>query len=615
MISLTSIARWLAQSRTKRGIAVAAAVAAIALACWATLATSAAPSTPLAQWMPSGAMLYIESPDFASLLHDWNSSPEKQLWLKSDNYDVFSRSRLFGRLADAQSQFAGAAGQNPDMQFLTQIAGKQSAVALYDIGKLEFLYIAHMPNAQAMQTRLMQSRGDFETRKAGDAVFYVRTASGPSQGSDSDGQTRTVAFAVSGDYLLLATREDLLAGALELMQSPSPQGLNKDAWFAEVTQTSQKPGDLRMALDLSRLVPSPYFRSYWVQQNITDLGHYRAAISDLYIMRGQFREDRVLLPESPESATAQQSDLQQLASLAPADAGFYRAESAPTIDRVLNAIDTRLLSRKPAGYATYSNAPPEAEGATEAGSESDLETRIDAPPPAVPPKGAELEPLRALLESQQPDAMLVAEKSVNSAAGVFVGYRSAIVLQSRNPWSATDVERALGRALARNLTAGSLGIEWSQAGGATGAYALDGLTPLSFAIYGPYCIVSDDPAMLRAMLKKAGSAKEAEGQQVLVLSGFNHAAESANFVRATHLVDGTTANATPDSDGDGSGQAPQFFSRNVASLSAAFAAMQREDAASCWKDGALHQTVRYVWRTAASGAAAGDLALPVACGS
>src|SRR5271163_604374 len=98
-----------------------------------------APKEPgLAGMMPDGALLYIESPDFQSLLADWSNSPEKQTWLKSDDYAVFSQSCLFGRLSQAQSEFATAAGLPPDMQFLTQVAGKQSAFAWYDIGNLDF---------------------------------------------------------------------------------------------------------------------------------------------------------------------------------------------------------------------------------------------------------------------------------------------------------------------------------------------------------------------------------------------------------------------------------------------------------------------------------------------
>jgi hypothetical protein len=595
MTKLDNILRRIAPTGNARGIAIGGVVLAAALAAWAALQSASLPGRSMAAWMPSGAQLYIESPDFAGLLHDWNTSPEKQLWLKSDNYEVFSRSRLFGRLADAQNEFVGAAGQKPDMAFLDQIAGKESALALYDIGKLEFLYIAHMPNAQAMQTALMQSRNDFEARKVGEAVFYSRTTAKNDEGSSP----RTVAFAAWGDYLLLATREDLLAGALALMQNQDQQALEKDGWFAEVTQTPQKPGDLRMVLDLSRLVPSPYFRSYWVQQNITDMGHYRAAVSDLYRTRGEFHEERVLLPKSPESASVEQADLAQLTTIVPEGAGFFRAESAPGVERVLETIDARLLSRKVTDYRDRTVAPSEVAAATQADGEDDLETRIDAPPAAVLPKGVELAGLRILLEAEQPETMLVVDKSISQSDGVFVGYRSAIVLASQKPWSAIDVEAAIGQALAPHLTAGALGIEWKQEGRKQVYFALDGIAPLAFAIDGRYCMISDDAEMLGAMLQKASAAKSAPGQALVMLSGFNHEIERVNFARATHLMDGTNAGAGTDINDDGSGQAPQFFSRDVVSLSHAFARMQREEVSAYWKDGALHQTVRYEWKTGA----------------
>src|SRR5437870_3812689 len=64
---------------------------------------------PLASVMPSGALLYLEAQDFGRLLQDWNTSPEKASWLKSDDYQVFSRSKLFLRLKDVQGEFATAA--------------------------------------------------------------------------------------------------------------------------------------------------------------------------------------------------------------------------------------------------------------------------------------------------------------------------------------------------------------------------------------------------------------------------------------------------------------------------------------------------------------------------
>src|SRR6202048_2735884 len=98
------------------------------------------PSKPqLSHFVPAGALLYLQAKDFSALLADWDKSPEKQEWVKSNNYEVFSRSRLFLRLKDALAEFSSAAGMPANSELVRQIAGKESAVALFDIGKLQFL--------------------------------------------------------------------------------------------------------------------------------------------------------------------------------------------------------------------------------------------------------------------------------------------------------------------------------------------------------------------------------------------------------------------------------------------------------------------------------------------
>src|SRR5579872_4300339 len=77
---------------------------------------AAASHTSFARYMPNGALLYIEAKDLGQLLTDWNQSPEKQVWADSDNYSVFSKSRLFLRLQSAQTGFAAAAGVPPDLR-------------------------------------------------------------------------------------------------------------------------------------------------------------------------------------------------------------------------------------------------------------------------------------------------------------------------------------------------------------------------------------------------------------------------------------------------------------------------------------------------------------------
>ena len=162
-----------------------------------------APAPQLASMLPEGALLSIESPDFSSLLKDWNSSAQKRAWILSDNYAAFSNSRLFSRLSQAQDEFSAAAGLPAGGSLLERVAGKQSCLGLYDIGNLEFVYITRL-NQQAIEgTPLWQTRSKYEQRTEAGTTFYVHK---------DEQSARIAAFASKNGWLILATREDLLAG-------------------------------------------------------------------------------------------------------------------------------------------------------------------------------------------------------------------------------------------------------------------------------------------------------------------------------------------------------------------------------------------------------------------
>jgi hypothetical protein len=261
---------------------ILAAVFAVALAGWAAYQAAAPAPQPLAKLLPPDALLYLEARDFGALLGEWNASPVKTAWLKTDNYAVFSRSRLFLRLQEAQKQFAAAAGLPPDMKLATEIAGQQSAFAIYDIGKLEFVYISRMPAAKSMQTAIWQLRSKFEPRNAGGAAFYVRT--------DPESK-RVVGFGATDDFLVLGTREDLIAGAMALVSHQTGRSLADAEWYVKSVAAGPKQvGDLRMVLHLAEIAQTPQFRTYWIQQNITETRQYSAALVDLYRTATEYRE-------------------------------------------------------------------------------------------------------------------------------------------------------------------------------------------------------------------------------------------------------------------------------------------------------------------------------------
>jgi len=545
---------------------------------WGTY-QAASPRVPLSKYMPAGPLLYLDAKDFSSLLDDWNDSPQKRQWVRSDNYEVFSRSRLFLRLKGAGDQFATAAGLPPSMDFLAQVAGRNSALAIYDIGKLQFLYITELPSARSMRTALWQTRAKFEPRNAGGVDFYVR--------KDSESQ-REVAFAVSGDYLLLATREDLMAGALHLMAGTQGHTVETESWWTQSTAAAGESGDLRMVLDMQNLVPNGYFRTYWAQQNITELSQYSAAISDLFRSSKEYREDRVLIRKKESAVSAEgMAAVADLSRLVPDDAGVFVASANPTPDACFALLETKLLAPH-IGPAPAAQISPQVQLTSgEQGSSSDLETRIDEPPSlnaGSTQAGAEL---KRLLERNSATASLQIQSSQKGQAGVFIRMHSLIVLSAASDWNTAEVHSALAEFVQPSLTAANLGFGWMQK---NGYEQLNGLWPLTIAVRGKYLVASDDAALVEQVIPNFN--RKSDRKPLELFAGFQHGRERTNFVRFASLVD-RPGSAAPS--GSASGREPEFFSGNMASLSATFADVSSEKIEVRSEGSRVMQSITYDW--------------------
>jgi len=548
---------------------------------WAAYQAAAPSATPLSKYVPAGPLLYLEAKDFSALLADWNSSPQKKQWVESSNYQVFSRSRLFLRLHGAGDQFAAAAGLAPDMDFLSQVAGTRSAVALYDIGNLQFLYITYLPSAKSMQTTLWQTRAKFEPRSAGGVSFYVRR--------DPESQ-KEVAFAVSGDYLLLATREDLLAGALQLMSGSQNRTVESEQWWSQSVASAGAPGDLRMVLNLEKIVPSPYFRTYWIQQNITDLTQYSAAVSDLFRSDQQYREERVLLRKGPSAATPPDDGLESAADLVrlvPDGAGLYEAKARPSADSCFDLLETKLLAPH-LGPAPASPIAPQVQLTSgETGGDSDLETRIDQPAVQRPSTPQNTTALKELLDTTEILGSLQVQSTERDKAGVFVKIHSAVVLAASSDWNETSIQSALAEFVRPGLTASQLGVAWQEK---SGYQELNGLWPLVASVRGKYLLISDDPNLIAAMLSNFN--RKSDVKPVVFVAGLNHSSERANFARFSAVVDRPNL---AQSNVPGMERQPQFFSENIASLSSTLAAVSTERITVRTEGDRIQQTVTYTW--------------------
>ncbi|HWZ96748.1 MAG TPA: hypothetical protein VN025_03230 [Candidatus Dormibacteraeota bacterium] len=562
----------------KRIVELALLVTCLVGVSWGGYRAALPPEPELSRFAPAGALLYLQAKDFSSLLSDWDKSSEKEKWVRSKNYDVFVESRLLLRLKDAAGEFSTAAGVPVNNSILHQVAGKQSALALYDIGKLEFLYITRISSGDAMQSALWQGRSKFETRNAGGVNFFYRAE--PDSG-------REVSFAVTGDYLLLSTRQDLMASALQLIAGGNAHSVEEEAWWQRPVAAAGAPGELRMVLNLEKITSTPYFRSYWIQRNITDMKQYNAAISDLTRSGSEYREERLLFkknaaPQDP-STTKDAAAVADLLRLVPANTGIYEAKANPSPKDNLELLTVKILAPHLGPAAVQKLAPEVNLGNGETGSASDLETRIDEAPSQNPVSTDNRSGLENVLSRHKVLAQLQLQGTERDASGVFVRIHSAIAFASDANWDEKEIHTALSEFVRPGLTSGQLGVEWKSASGYS---ALDGLWPLAVAVSGKYLIISDNPALLANVL--ANLNQNLSAPAALFAAGFDHRGERENFAALTKFLN-------VGAQSGGAGATPDFFSENIASLSFVLQNVSSEKIVIRDTTDRQTQTVTYEW--------------------
>lgn len=531
----------------------------------------------LATLFPSGPVLYLEAKDFGGLLTQWNGAGENKTWIESASYQAFQRSQLFLRLSSAQAEFATAAGVPADYALASSVAGGSSALAMYRIGDLEFLYMTRLPQARVLETGLWKTRASYQSRNAGGATYYVKT--------DKESR-RTAAFAAVGDLLILATKEELIGGALELIARGSRPAIVSEPWFAQTTQAAA-PGalDVRLVYNLERLTRTPQFRRHWLQRNIAELSEYSAGLTDLEQAGGEIRERRVLLRATPSAdRTSAEAAAGQLAALAPDDAALYRVWALPTADQAARTIEEKLFGGISAAARNLAKDAPTVTESMEAGAEENLETRIDEPPLSDDRGSTAFRALRERLASVRLDAML--DVGSTRADQVFVRGESAIVLQARDAWDGAAIEQALSAAADGLWSSGGLGASWRT--GTGGVRELNGLGRLAMAVDGRRLILGSSAERVAAVLARRNRAAVAGA---VYAAEWRHARELPNFERITGLID--YPQVTIQSGANPAAREPLFFSENLASLGRVLRRVQSAAIAVHDSGAMLRETVVY----------------------
>jgi hypothetical protein len=450
------------------------------------------PSTPApSQLFPQGALVYWETSNLKDFLGWWKNSDIKKDWEKSTNYRVFENSRLYLRLKERISDFEKDKYQF-SLENLIKLAGKRSAVAIYDIGELKILAVTETSQADAALNELWISRNKFTEKKFNNQVYYAE----PQEGK--------LVFAYAKPFFVVSTESGLLEQFLTNVTAADQQlTLGQSEKFKACYPQNGTPSLFSIFIDQESLNQNRYFKKYWIHQNVKDLTVIRSGWIDFVAEPSGLSEQRhfALSNSHADSNTASTQDLSKLFKQLNAD--FLSIEPNPDPEQSAEAI-LKLLNQFPDRQKQTSYPPAYAgsfERALEAEAKSPYLVRIDDP--IKQPSGLKIlendQPakLASLLSALKPTVRIRLTTPIWDNDGLFMRFQDTQIVSLQN-YDALKQEELLNQLQEYSVllsSAGNNGASWINN---NGSYELHSLIPIYVRFRKPWIVISNSQSELNS---------------------------------------------------------------------------------------------------------------------
>ena len=560
----------------------------------ATAASDAGQAVPiseqlrLARVMPARAMLYIQARDLSSLMKRWASSPVRAGYYKSDSFTAFSKSRAYLKLQDRKKDFESSIGFGLDEKRLAEIAGGASAVALYDIGRIDIVLVTEIARPRAIATALFKQAAKFEERSADGTSYYVRDVT-----TDGGRLNQQFCFAYSDGKLVVTTAEGLMVRALANVKAQTDDSLAGVVVAAAESSEGFAAHDVTMWLDQRQLNQTRLFRNYWIHRNAGELAAFDTGLVDLTISSKELSEQRwfKLKRSAGQAAELNADQLAALLKLAPTNAQLIDVRSQAFNPEELSGEASDVLfgelppeGGSPPGESSARNSSSEESSTNRTARYSSLDSRFDidvddqdargrgskTPEPAPPAASSEFSKrFAALLRAAGPYAVLTRSRA--SEGKPFVGFERAMVvaLKSGAEIDRAALERAIGDELrARFVVNGSeTQLGWEGEGNAR--YVAQSLMErgAAYAITGGFLVLASSRELVADVLKAemAGQTSSVDIRETVANFTILRIADAKPmFDTLTSKLDRSVS--IVDDSGEPVDRPVHFFSQNVSSL-------------------------------------------------
>jgi len=277
----------------------------------------------LADDFPRGPMVYAQFKDLPALVKQWNDSALKEQYLGSTNFQQLEKSHLWLKLSERLGEFNDALGFMLDAEALTGATENKAAIAVYDIGRLDLVFIAPLSEEKLAATKFVESQDQFEERELPDGTSYYSM----DVEADRGRQKQQLAFATLRGRFVLATSERLLLHALANINGKSQKDrLSDDPAFKSLSEKAQ-PHFVSVWVDQSKLNDDWYFKHYWLMRNPGQLKNIRACLFDLELQDGRWTERRDLLyagGQTPVKSSIPGPEARRLSEMIPGGVPYFK---------------------------------------------------------------------------------------------------------------------------------------------------------------------------------------------------------------------------------------------------------------------------------------------------
>lgn len=471
-----------------------------------------------AEDFPREALIYVQIADLPAFIKLWNESKLNEKYTTSTNFDWFQSEHLGLKLASRWSEFNAAAGFPIDLETVAKLANNQAAIAVYDIGKLEFVFVAPVSEEIFAATKFVQSKDKFSEETLDDGTTIYRAAVEADRGR----QKQELIFTNVKGRFVLATSEKLLMQTLNNINGKGAKNRLIDEPAFRVLSEKTAPHTGVVWVNQTALNGDYYFKHYWLMSNVKELQNIRAGMFDFEMQEGKLIENRrFLLNETVSVAPIANARANEILALLPENIPFYKlrkADSKAIDEAVKTTIFDRQEKENKAGRQDYF---PSDDGYTSDDYESlgeKFDEAIDEvdDDETIQKQAADFD-FSPSLQSANPQAVLTFTAPKMLPAPRFVEFRRAAIFNLAAPtnFNQTAFESAVEQNLAAQVLIASPNIKlnWETKNENNRSWRELNLPRLgqtvSYAMRGDEMVLTNDSDFLRDFLT-TGKSKPAE---------------------------------------------------------------------------------------------------------